>query len=273
MKKKNIIITFIAISVGFFAGYNYKVFKDNNYPAINTNKKEENAIPIPEEMEIIEKVVKFEDTDNLSVDSKFTVKNGNIYFSKDGINREQLTNSGKDRTPVFSPDEQKIVFIRKSDREAYSNFGKEKDIYADQVWIIDINDRKEKMLINDWNSDIDDPNFEISNPMIKTISHIRDSSLQFSPDEKKVYFITAAWVTSGAVHCVNIDGTDEHFVVPSNYLEVIDRGEHKGDLIIQQHRYFLGGGSYDWYWLYSIEDNTFNPIGESMGLFKDMYVR
>ena len=202
--------------------------------------------------------------------NKVAVKNGNIYFSADGKNQEQLTNTGKDRSPVLSPDKKSIVFIRKSDRKVYLVTGdgdySTKEHFADQLWTIDINDKKEKMLVKDWNPDIDDPNRNLNVPDIltKVISTIYDDSPQFSPDGNRIYFRTDAWSTSGAIHSVNMDGTNEHFVVAGNSLEVINSGRFKGDLIVQQHRYFAGCGSYDWFWLFSPDGGKKGPLGAKL---------
>jgi hypothetical protein len=42
------------------------------------------------------------------------------------------------------------------------------------------------------------------------------------------------------------------FIAPANDLIVLNfcKGKHRDQLVLNQHRYFLGGGSYDWYWLF-----------------------
>ena len=199
------------------------------------------------------------------------VKNGNIYFSTDGKNRKQLTNTGKDRSPVLSPDEKIVVFIRKSNNKAWmadehelSNPPPPEELFADQLWIIDINDKKEEMLVKDWNPYTDEPKGSVpdGDAQTKVISHIDD--VNFSPDGKKVYFTTDAWVTSNAVHSVNIDGSNEHFVVAGNSLKVIPTGEYAGYLIVKQHRYCVYGGSYDWFWVFTPEGEEVGPVGTKL---------
>jgi|GEM_PF-3450093 len=67
-------------------------------------------------------------------------KGGCIYLSQESKADIKLTNSGKDRTPVVSPDGKKIVFIRKSEKNAYNPIegvdSPRNDPLADQVWII-----------------------------------------------------------------------------------------------------------------------------------------
>lgn len=40
---------------------------------------------------------------------------------------------------------------------------------------------------------------------------------------------------------------------------MVAKGEHRGRLIVQQHRYFVQGGSYDYLYLYT-------PDGQKIGL-------
>jgi hypothetical protein len=41
-----------------------------------------------------------------------------------------------------------------------------------------------------------------------------------------------------------------------------------------QHKYFLVGGTYDWYWLITLDGREIGPIGseENVSMFKEMYV-
>lgn len=76
------------------------------------------------------------------------------------------------------------------------------------------------------------------------------SSPRFSPDGRRIYFLSRAWVTSDAVHAVDIGTGHEWFVAPGNSLTIIPRGPLAGCLLVDQHRYWPNeGGSYDWTWL------------------------
>ncbi|MCH1923036.1 hypothetical protein L9G15_26855, partial [Shewanella sp. A3A] len=75
--------------------------------------------------------------------------------------------------------------------------------------------------------------------------------VQFSADGRLVYFVTPAWATSGAVHVVDTTNRKVRFIVPGDGLHVMHTGEYRDHLLLSQHRYFLGGGSYDWIWLFS----------------------
>jgi dipeptidyl aminopeptidase/acylaminoacyl peptidase len=76
------------------------------------------------------------------------------------------------------------------------------------------------------------------------------SSPQFSPDGRRIYFLSRAWVTSDAVHAVDVATGREWFVAPGNSLVIIPRGPWAGCLLVGQHRYRPNeGGSYEWTWL------------------------
>lgn len=76
------------------------------------------------------------------------------------------------------------------------------------------------------------------------------SSPQFSPDGRKIYFLSRAWVTSDAVHAVDLASGREWFIAAGNSLAVIPRGPLAGCLLVRQHRYRPNeGGSYNWTWL------------------------
>ena len=96
--------------------------------------------------------------------------------------------------------------------------------------------------------------------------------VQFSSDGRMVYFVTAAWATSGAVHVVDTTNRKERFVVAGHNVRVVPSGEYRDHLLVQQHRYFLGGGSYDWFFLFTPGGREVGVVGEDTGNFMSLYV-
>jgi hypothetical protein len=88
------------------------------------------------------------------------------------------------------------------------------------------------------------------------------NSPQFSPDGKKVYFLSTAWVTSDAVHVVDIGSKVETFMCAGNTIDVISTGKYRGFLVVQKHRYYPREGSYDHYWLVSPKGVEVRQIGD-----------
>ena len=113
---------------------------------------------------------------------------------------------------------------------------------------------KKRILVKD-NFACDDPEKKITDPV----------QLHFSSNSKTLYFQTSAWVTSGAIHAIDMDSKSPRFVTDGNEYHVIKYGKYRGDLVINQHRYRFKGdtplGSYDWDWLYT-------PQGKQIKLYK-----
>jgi hypothetical protein len=52
---------------------------------------------------------------------------------------------------------------------------------------------------------------------------------------------------------------------------VLHSGKYRDHLLVSQHRYFLGGGSYDWFWLFDSRGKEVGPVGEDTENFKSLY--
>jgi len=90
-------------------------------------------------------------------------------------------------------------------------------------------------------------------------------SKQFSSDGRRLYFLTPAWATSDALHAFDMRAGEEHFLLPANDFLVLNfcRSKYKDHLVVLSHRYFLFGGSYDWYWLYDpAAKRELGPLGQ-----------
>ena len=49
--------------------------------------------------------------------------------------------------------------------------------------------------------------------------------------------------------------------------KVVPSGEYAGCLLVTQHRYFIGGGSYDWYYLVRSNGKRLGAVGEAIDHF------
>lgn len=178
-------------------------------------------------------------------------KAGNIYYTENSNRITQITHSGKDFSPVLSPNNKMIAFVRTGNQvvpEACDAYTTTK--YGNEIWIYDLSIRKKYLLVAN--------NFECDKPEKKIID---PSDLLFSPNNNTLFFITSAWTTSGALHSVKIATKKHRYITPANEVKVVSKGEYKGHLIVNQHRYFIGGGSYDWYWLINTEGKEEGPLG------------
>ena len=175
------------------------------------------------------------------------IDRGNVVLTRPGAAPVRLTTGGRDRDPVLSPGGRRVAFVRGDTAHA-------------ELWIVEVSGGPPRRLVAA--RPADEPRANL----------IRISYPQFSPDGRTVYFLTDAWVTSGAVHAVDVATRRVRYVCPGNSLRVVPRGEYAGHLMVHQHRYFVGGGSYDWVWLVTPAGPDVGPIGESTEMFEETYV-
>lgn len=147
---------------------------------------------------------------------------------------------------VYSPDHHLVAFIRRTPKvHVDAGVG---ELEATEIWTSRPDGSDAKLLLRG----------RAGRTPQETLADL--SEIHFSPDGKQLFFLSAAWATSGAVHVVQIDSGKEHFVCPGNSLEVIQKGKYSGYLMVTQHRYAMGGGSYNWLWLLTPEGKDVAPI-------------
>lgn len=180
---------------------------------------------------------------NATKDVKINIKAGNIYIEKSG-HVQQLTSLGRDSDAVFSPDQKFIVFTRSE-----SNFPPDECSglpVPDQLRRINIDGTSDQLLI------------------AGHVVCVYDQK-QFSSDGSLLFFLTPWWVTSSALYVFDFKRGEVRYIAPANTLIVLNfcTDEYQDQLILNQHRYFLGGGSYDWYWLYDrAGTKELGPVGD-----------
>ena len=193
-----------------------------------------------------------------ATDRTVSAEAGNIFLREGSEAPRQLTSSGRDSTPVLSPDGRWVVFVRTIPGKKIST--PNDDIDAAELWQISASGKEPTMLVRTRESE----------KMENLIAGFED--LQFSTDGRLVYFVTPAWATSGAVHVVDTTNRKERFVVAGGSLEVVPAGEYRDHLLVQQHRYFVGGGSYDWFYLFTPDGKEVGVVGEDTSTFKELQV-
>jgi Tol biopolymer transport system component len=178
-----------------------------------------------------------------------TAIDGNIYYTaRSATDRRQLTTTGLDSQPKLSPDVSTVLFVRgtpgRTVQMAYP------DVEATELWTVRVDGSNARLRVRG----------KAANTVEETVAAIQ--SPEFSPDGDRIFFLGGGWVTSSAVHVLDLNSGRVRFVCPGNSLEVIRNGQYRGHLIVSQHRYFMGGGSYDWLWLVSPDGRIVGPIGD-----------
>lgn len=179
---------------------------------------------------------------------------GNIVIDRDGA-KTKLTSSGMDIDPLLSPNGRFVVYTRRG-RSPTDLYDAQPDCatkpHPDELRRTDIDGSGDKVLLTGREGD---PEQQLCDFQKK----------QFSSDGRRLYFLSQGWATSGALHVFDMRSGEEHFVLPANDILVLSfcADEHKDDLAVAMHRYFLFGGSYDWYWLYDPDGKKeLGPLGD-----------
>jgi dipeptidyl aminopeptidase/acylaminoacyl peptidase len=190
---------------------------------------------------------------------KVSVQNGNICISSAGADTKILTSSGHDSQPILSPDGRWVVFVRTNPSKNISTGSG--DSAATELWQIRADGKNPTTLVRARESD----------KMESILAGF--SKPQFSTNGRYVFFLSDAWATSGALHVVDTTNGKEHFVCPALEFEIVGSGEYRDCLLVAQHRYFIGGGTYDWFWLLRPDGKEIGPVGEDTENFKATYLK
>jgi hypothetical protein len=186
-----------------------------------------------------------------------SVKDGNIQFTDKAGKTIALTSSGRDSDPLLAPDGKWVVFVRKVDGKKIPTGSDEME--PTELWQVQTDGKEPALLLRCRES-------QKPESVIAAFE-----TLQFSTNGKLVYFVTPAWATSGAVHVVDTTNRKERYLFAGNNLKVVPSGEYRDCLLVQQHRYFVGGGSYDWFWLLRPDGKEVGPVGEDTETFEATY--
>jgi hypothetical protein len=155
-------------------------------------------------------------------------------------------------------DNKVVAFVRKTaGRMVQTGLGDEE---ANEIWMIGTTGEPARMLFQGGQVSRNSP-VSVTPMYSVPIATLRHP--QFSPDGKRIYFWGSQAAVSGAVGVVDLATGEVKNVTGAGNFEVIYSGPFRGCLIVSQHRYFLGGGSYDWFWVVKADGTDVGPLGES----------
>jgi WD40-like Beta Propeller Repeat len=183
---------------------------------------------------------------------------GDIYIERAGV-KTRLTSSEEDSDPVLAPDGSYVVYTRNGHGRGLPGYDLGQFCTAaprpDELRRVNSDGGGDRLLFEG----------RKGNGQAQLCDF---RSKQFSADGSRLYFLTPGWTTSGALHVYDTRAREQRFVQPANDLLVLNfcQGQYRDALAIQQHRYFVFGGSYDWYWLYDATGKKeLGPLGEFDG--------
>ena len=180
---------------------------------------------------------------------------GNIFIERNGV-KTRLTASETDIDPALAPGGAYVVYTRQGRARSLRGYDAPQFCTTapkpDELRQINIDGSGDKLILT---SRRGEPEQQLCDFRMK----------QFSSDGRRLYFLTPGWVTSSALHVYDMRTGEEHFVIAANDVLVLNfcGGIFKDTLAVAQHRYFLFGGGYDWYWLYDpAGKKELGPLGE-----------
>lgn len=177
------------------------------------------------------------------------IANGNIeYLDHSGV-RLQLTRKGIDSDAVLSPDGNTIAFVRSTPISGKVEEGE--PLVTTELRTISKSGQQESVILQERVSNDPKTNLQLLH------------SPRFSPDGNSIYIMSMAWATSSAIHKVDLATRQPVFITDGNSLDIVPVGTDKGKLIVQKHKYFAAGGTYDFYWLLTPDGKELNPVGDT----------
>lgn len=141
------------------------------------------------------------------------------------------TTPGPVREAHLSPDHQLIAYVREVPGQTIpSGVGQ---VPFTEIRLIGVDGNQDRLLLGGRAS-------ERMEDVLADFSYLR-----FSPDGRRLFFISAAWATSGALHRVDVEDGVSAFLCPGDAFDVITAGADAGKLRVEQHLPSGGGGPGD----------------------------
>jgi len=184
-------------------------------------------------------------------------RDGNIYSIDKSGKESPLTSSGLDFEPSLSTDQKWVTFVRENPKIMLSPHVAD---CPDGVECLSPA-REIRVMASDGSHD---PRLVVSRENFKNGILENFMKPTFSNDNSEIYFLAPCRVTEHAIYAVDVQDSSVRFVTGGSSLDIVRSGFWAGHIIVQKHKYFLGGGSYDWNWLVSPEGRTVAiPLGEN----------
>lgn len=173
---------------------------------------------------------------------------GDIFYVGDDGQTRQLTKSKNNGGAVLSPDGKRVAYLHIKPRAE-----RDHELFrGNEIWLIDITGRNARRLVK---THVEDDSAETNLAQF--------NSLAFSAAGDRLYFLSAAWVTSDALHVLDLSTGKQKYLVEGNSVFVIPAGRYAGYLIVEQRQYLEEGGASNFYWLLTPAGTEVKMAGET----------
>lgn len=170
-----------------------------------------------------------------SVAGEVVVQQGDLFY-REGAQIRQLTMDTHNSDAVVSRDGKNIAYVHTIGEEA-------------EIWMVDSDGHFPHCLVQS----------HADNDPKKNLAHF--NTLMFSYDDRAIYFLSEAWVTSNAVHKYDLYTHKQSYITDGNDITLLTKGKYAGYLVVNKHEYVQGGGSVDRDWILSPSDRKVRRLG------------
>jgi hypothetical protein len=174
---------------------------------------------------------------------------GDIFYVGDDGQSHQLTMSRNNGGAVLSPDGTRVAYLHirpKAERDHVVFRGKE-------IWLMDVTGSNARCLLKTL---VDDGSAEANLAQF--------NSLAFSVVGDRVYFLSQGWMTSDALHVLDVTTGKQKYLADGNSIFVIPSGRYADHLIVEQRHYLEEGGASNDYWLLTAAGKEVKVTGKTI---------
>jgi hypothetical protein len=179
-----------------------------------------------------------------------SVHDGNVVLVDAAGKQRQLTSVGRDGEPDLSPDKQWVVFVRRVSGPKISGPMGD-DVDPNEIWIIGADGQQARRLVRSEGCEPHGgcPLSGLTRP-------------QFADDGNGIFFEAKCAVVTSCIYHLDLRTKVRKDIGGGSFLHVIHDGSLRGNLLVIKHKYFMCGGSYDWWWVVKPDGSEVGALGQ-----------
>lgn len=180
-----------------------------------------------------------------------SVQGGDIVLVDAVGTSRRLTSVGRDGEPDLSLDQQWVVFVRGVAGPRISGPMGD-DVEPNEIWIIGVDGQGARRLVRSEGCE------ERGGCPLSGLTRP-----QFAADGNGIFFEAKCVVVTGCMYHFDLRSGVRTDIGAGSFLHVIREGPLRGNLLVVRHKYFLCGGSYDWWWVVKPDGSEVGAVGEA----------